>query len=79
MSGPLNVFQQYVMLTVSLLFSDQGAGHAEEGVPCAGGDVRRGDGRMSVICRGESGNTQSRPARDSEKRIVPSEEGENVM
>lgn len=67
------------MLTVSLLFSDQGAGHAEEGVPCAGGDVRRRDGRVSVICRGEPGNAQSRPAGDSEKRIVPGEEGEPAM
>lgn len=31
----------YFSFTLCLLFSDQGAGHAEEGVPRAGGAVRR--------------------------------------
>lgn len=68
------------MLTASLSPvtppADQGARHAEEGVPRAGGDVRGRDGCMQVICCGESGNAQSRPAGDAEKRLVSGKEGE---
>lgn len=56
--------------------SDQGARHAEEGVPRAGGDVRGRDGGVPLIRCGESGNAQGRAAGDAEKRLLSGEEGE---
>lgn len=69
---------KHFLLTLFLMFLDQGSRHAEEGVSCAGGDVRRREGRVQGVCRGQSGNTQSSPARDSEKRIFASKEGETA-
>lgn len=55
---------------------DQGARHAEEGVPRAGGDVRWRDAGVPLVRPGESGNAQSRPAGDVEKRLLAGKEGE---
>lgn len=57
---------------------DQGAGHAEEGVPRAGGDVRRRARRVSVLCPFQPGDAEGRPARNAEKRLFTSKEGEKA-
>lgn len=56
-------------------FSDKRAKHAEEGVPCARGDVWRRERCMFVVCHVQSGNTQSRAAWDSEKRLFTCKKG----
>lgn len=43
----------------------QGAGHAKEGVPRAGGDVRRGARGVQVIRRFKSGDAESRTTGNS--------------
>lgn len=55
--------------------SDQGPRAAEEGVPCAGGDVWRREGRVQGVCCRKFGNTQSCPVGDFEERLFTSEAG----
>lgn len=56
--------------------SGQGTGHAEEGLPRAGGAVRSREGAVQVVRGVQSGDTQTGVARHSEESFLSFKEGE---